>query len=1088
MHCILAITAVAVLLCYPVFFLYEDPTTGISKLPYHVWTSARRFVGSQPRKVDVEIRQVWIHGSYMKALDQHVLEEGLNVQNIVLGDMLPTAQRTDERDQSYATTWGFHSPLIFWNCSEALIREDKDILRTINEQSHRRTMLNLTLRPSSVFAGKSFDRKRLTAADSLVITLFDKGDTNFGKDWTERLKFLQVLAPDRWSMYPDHRHELRSQLYQFQFKPMSLRDDFFLFAAYILMSVYFFISLRKLRAVKSKVGLIITIVSEMLICITASFTICVIMQVDLARVPQEVYPFVVLVIGLENRFRLINAVLSTPQGPIVHRMATAVGDVGHLSLAAAAQNLFLLWLFTKFVSSGVASFCTFAAVALVFDYVLHLTFFVAVLGVDVQRMDLQESLDRVTIVQERSKGCKPSKRSYWFDALWQGRLPVSSRLAGTVVSVCFVLILNMHFENESTLRALYVGIKSLFHRQKPSVDGNSYELPPINQARTPVAWLRIQDYDSAKEVIEFVKPGAYGLLARVYDPVTIVLHGSDRGKVPKAKSLLSEMTRLLDEHLSRLLLVVILALAFVTLLMQYLLWNELPEPGTEELIHDQALLSVKTLPKAHRLDIVKLAGCSRGHITAVGLDRSTSIAQFDTITGRYSLSVLFGASMTPPLWPINIVTTDDSGTWAALLSDDGNVAVWNISERRLEHLVETGLRGKLPTVFCLLTMALPDGDRLRLLILTAEGSVIEFDVAASRSVCAFELCPGPVGKGTISHSKTHCRIFAVSRATREVHIAHWQLGEWTLGDVTRTESGASGELERIRSLSAAPALSLVALIHSKGVVLKNTQTFQHVHTLQMPSVKGSTFRIVSFPRRECPLCHSAAVTSISFAYVHAEDHYCWFRTWKLPPGDDNMPQLICLGPPNPNCNGLAKATETIHRIEEPGVWEATNVGGIIGVRKRHLLSDTPNSHASGSDAGYFGLDDAAVSHRRSISGSSRKSAHGGGGAAGANSPEWEAWALFSNGELHTEPLTSAGKQNGQTGTDARLSDENDLFVAVPGPVTRLGKRSIAVGLGNAIKVVAVGNEKFEDERAEGGEHGLLGNPRRRRVTGKGRGL
>lgn len=38
----------------------------------------------------------------------------------------------------------------------------------------------------------------------------------------------------------------------------------------------------------------------MSISILASFTICGILKINLARIPREAYPFVVLVIGLEN--------------------------------------------------------------------------------------------------------------------------------------------------------------------------------------------------------------------------------------------------------------------------------------------------------------------------------------------------------------------------------------------------------------------------------------------------------------------------------------------------------------------------------------------------------------------------------------------------------------------------------------------------------------------------------------------------------------------------------------------------------------------------------------------------------------------
>jgi hypothetical protein len=270
---ILISVAIAVLVCYPVFFLY-NPATGFSKLPSHVWASARRFVGTTDTQPDVEIRQLWVHGNYMKALDHKVLEEALDIQDSILGERMaclpPTlnfTRRDDDQNPSPLPTvrdlsWGFHSPLIFWNCSCDLIRADNDLLHTINKQSTRRSFFNITLRPSSVFAGKSFVKKKLTAADALVITLFDRVGPGIGQDWETRFAQLAKDALNRWSIYPEISQVTRSQLYQFQFKPMSVQDDFILFLAYALMVIYVLVSLRKLRAFKSKFGLGVTVFTE----------------------------------------------------------------------------------------------------------------------------------------------------------------------------------------------------------------------------------------------------------------------------------------------------------------------------------------------------------------------------------------------------------------------------------------------------------------------------------------------------------------------------------------------------------------------------------------------------------------------------------------------------------------------------------------------------------------------------------------------------------------------------------------------------------------------------------------------------------
>ena len=105
-------------------------------------------------------------------------------------------------------------------------------------------------------------KRKLTAADALVITLFEGVGPGISRNWNTRFAKLAKDAPNRWSIYPENFQATRSQLYQFQFKPMSVQDDFILFIAYALMVIYVLISLRKLRAFKSKFGLGVTVFTE----------------------------------------------------------------------------------------------------------------------------------------------------------------------------------------------------------------------------------------------------------------------------------------------------------------------------------------------------------------------------------------------------------------------------------------------------------------------------------------------------------------------------------------------------------------------------------------------------------------------------------------------------------------------------------------------------------------------------------------------------------------------------------------------------------------------------------------------------------
>ena len=122
-------------------------------------------------------------------------------------------------------------------------------------------------------------------------------------------------------------------------------------------------------------------------------------------------------------FRLINAVLAYPPTMATElRIANALGDVGPLSIAAAAQNLTILSILSMVVSPGVAAFCAFAAIASLFDAFYLLTFFVAVLNVDIRRLELQDALAARHNKPRHRRKALPAKHT-WVDALIQGRLP-----------------------------------------------------------------------------------------------------------------------------------------------------------------------------------------------------------------------------------------------------------------------------------------------------------------------------------------------------------------------------------------------------------------------------------------------------------------------------------------------------------------------------------------------------------------------------------------------------------------------------------------------------------------------------------------
>lgn len=717
---LLVSVAVAGTLIYPFPFLYTtDFTIAASNLPLHVWTDAQPLGDKPVVEADVIMRSIWIHGSYMKALDHEVLLNALELQDDILGpttNFNPRRPNTDiavldpeadlsrdQRDSFHVIngltnySWFFHSPLQYWACDARNIERDTDYLGTVNQKKTQPTSVNVTLRHSIVFSGKKFEDRQLIAADALVITLLHLRDSPVGKQWERKTEAYAARMADRWDVFPSDGVSTGSQLYEFQFRPISVQDTIFLSVAYVLTACYFLFSLSKIRAVKSKLGLIVAVLAQILMAIISSLTICALFRIDLSRIPRAAYPLVLTAMSLENVFRLINAVILTPPDHSTSsRIGCAFGETGHVALASVAQTMLLLWGLSKVVSTGVSAFCTFAATAILFDFFYLSTFFLSVLSVDVRRTELNEALEKATIRNNRSS-LENQPRQSLMDAILQGRIALSTRIAGTIVMLGFVLMAQWHFfDSGSTARSPTRLLKFLW---KTGSEAASSKTPyaGLHQARSPKSWLRLQDHETAKEVINVVKPWAHNYVARVYDPVVFVLKGSDRTPPGNARWFPDVVYDFAHHQLTPFVVTVLVLVALVRLLMNYLLWDEMVEArGDDDHDEEQPLISIRSLEHGHDLDIAKLAVTPDSQVISVGLDRKIRIWNL-----RYEFaSYVLGRPRSPidGPFPILAMAVDDESSQLAILSTY-RVFFWSFVEQKWDPSVAVELYGQKPEAF-----------------------------------------------------------------------------------------------------------------------------------------------------------------------------------------------------------------------------------------------------------------------------------------------------------------------------------------------------------------------------------------------------
>lgn len=1051
----LGAVAVGVALSYPTVFLSENPTAGFTSIPHHVWTTAKPADNSDVARADVEMRQVWVHGSYMRALEKDVLKSALTIQQTLVGDekLASIFPALGEKLKYSELSWGYHSPLMYWNNSAENIDGDLDVVRTVNEQARTASSLNVALRPASVLAGKTFHHRKLIAADALVLTLMNKVEDGVGGQWQDKMHSLEGQACLNCTLYPPHGEISRSRVYDFSFTPLSLRENVALAFAYGCMALYVTISLRRLKAFHSRFGLVVTVITQITTSILASFTICGMLKINLATIPQNAYPFVVLVLGVENVFRLINAVLAYPPTMSTHlRIANALGDVGPLSIATAVQNLIILWLLAIVVSPGVKAFCAFAAIATLFDSFFLLTFFVAVLNVDIRRLELQDSIARSNQTKHKRKR-SPVKKT-WVDALMHGRLPFSTRMAGSATTTAFILSLNYHFF-EHKERALNLRhLLGLFLRKgTPDLaDFDSFAPPPMNATLTPGEWIRMQDFDTAREVMRLVKPGSNNFKIRIFSPLIVVLANSDRTGVPHGVNVLSEALRgFALHHFYPFAVVVVFVVAFVAVLMNFLLWNEAPDTADSPTAGEDSL-GVQHITLPHRLDIVKMQGSRKGHFVTVALDRSVAVAIYDRSQGFYMVDTIPAEVTSQLAWPIHHIAVDDAGELIAFCGADERVVILERRSRTFnDQLVQ--YPDDNPPVLLAFEQLNRDGLLHSFLVVVTSGGRVAILRTEDEVVQASALTERPLlGASMVKHGQHEQTLYVIQEDGVMKSFTHDGMDWAQVGQSEQPLGLAEG------------AATVESVPDSDGkviIVSTKTQVFV-VDAVTMTTMSATeAFRpseLVGVVPGHSTLCHACSSPALrELCLVSTSLAGDLKVSTKLGEKDAETARDLCLRPSKPECLSLETAMTTTQGLHLPGTFQVISSRGVLGLRKRPIPEEQTNGNGHAPEL-----------RRR------RQARHK--VESEQEQDEWEAYAFSTSGEMRTQDIPVAGDH------------EMSLYVTEPGPIVPLDAQSVAVGLGNAVKVLRVSSRNGGGGRTTGApaleRHGSTTASRKRLGVGR----
>ena len=273
----------------------------------------------------------------------------------------------------------------------------------------------------------------------------------------------------------------------------------------------------------------------------------------------------------------------------------------------------------------------------------------------------------------------------------------------------------------------------------------------------------------------------------------------------------------------------------------------------------------------------------------------------------------------------------------------------------------------------------------------------------------------------------------------------------TSREVKFMDRDADVESKGVHYLIPVPAFAMYLVARSHSVDLVDLDSSSILHTFETEPMQPRTLRHIPVSRAQ-----QTGLASLTLAYINSETGDLVAHTY-LADDESDIVYSYC---PTESRNGHHRpwhAPRQITRhVENPGKWEALSSGSIVGVRRKRQPS------ANG---------DAVSKHA----------------ANGINEP-WEAWVinhLENSGDFETRTL-DCPPQEPVLGLGKHCLDQ--LMISQLGPMVKLGVMSVAVGVGNIIKLVSVGHEYFDKDRDRLGPVGDMRNlmVRRRKALASAR--
>ncbi|THH21094.1 hypothetical protein EW146_g421 [Bondarzewia mesenterica] len=685
----------------------------------------------------LRVERVLVHGSRAEeagALSHQTLLSTLNLEHRIAQQLsarrLPCLRKPDGKCLVI-------SPLEFWEHDENLLMNNQDVLSTLSV-SKNVSIAGAPIVPQMVLAGREMDEystTKINFAMFLVLTYFFRETDCLGNSghfsWLEILQssakahadlMTKAQEPKLIALEVSHvltlgeihgSQKFLTPEYQYKTHPSSPRISIltsFLYFAYFVFVVLFMKSLRNGLPVHDRIGLILTGVVELLVSTITSLSVCALGGFKVTMVPWEIFPLVVIFIGSENMFRLVEAVVKTSITlPVKERIAEGLSRAGTSNTLKVLTYNIILGVIAFFSQGAIRQFCAFAVVVLVAHWFLVHTFFIAVLSIDLQRLELEELLQQnaslaPTASVPESKPTKGQPKTFWtkvvaaFRGMLQGRatknisLVVLLATAAILYFATYPAVRTKEEQRSSTART-----STLTRSNSTAMDTSHMDTP---------AWHTWRMLSTAEDLLVHL---------RLESPTVLMFYpaDSDQDADPQSRPPLTYHYRLTHSRIMRTLtwmfrIVVLPITVTVTLLYGLLLYllkdaerleaqRNRAEPDLKEKEEGDAvedIISFMTLPRALSTDVELIAASKDGSVIAtVGLENEIVLwnSEKQSHTSIDATNVLLSsASTSSAASAITALAVNDTGSYCAVGTGAGVVALWAIGNgfvRTLPYLI-----------------------------------------------------------------------------------------------------------------------------------------------------------------------------------------------------------------------------------------------------------------------------------------------------------------------------------------------------------------------------------------------------------------